>query len=272
MFATGDDLAARMRHELHTPLTSILACTRLLRDDQPGDLSSEGVACLDAIDRNAMRLERYVDSVVLPLASTGTAAPRDDATDLVVVLRDVVDLARRVAVAGAVSIHADAPEAVPVAVDETVCRHLVGQLVLWLVTVASSHAHIEITLRRDPLPTITARTVPRSELTAAPRRRQGDGARDLPVVPRRPGEEHRELTTVPRRPGEEHRELTTVPRRHGEEQHAAAGNQRRGGDEHRPADLRVARAMAGLCGGDMRVDDASFRLTLPATVLASLPR
>ncbi|GAA0734739.1 HAMP domain-containing histidine kinase [Dactylosporangium roseum] len=258
MFATGDDLAARMRHELHTPLTSILACTRLLRDDQPGDLSSEGVACLDAIDRNAMRLERYVDSVVLPLAAAGTAAPRADATDLVAVLRDVVDLARRVAVAGAVSVHADAPEAVPVAVDETVCRHLVGQLVLWLVTAAPPHAHIEIALRRDPLPTIAARTVPRGELTTAPRHRQSEGARDLPVVPRRPGEDHRELPTVPRRPGEE--------------QHAVAGNRWLGGDEHRPADLRVARAVAGVCGGDVRVGDASFRLTLPATVPAPLPR
>jgi signal transduction histidine kinase len=221
LFATGDDQAARMRHELHTPLTSILAYTRLLRDDLPPDGPGEGAACLDAIDRNAQRLERYVDSVVLPLAATGglvrPPGGRDGSTDLVAVLRDAVDLARRVAVAGAVSVHADVPDAVPVAVDETICRHLVGQLVLWLATTAPARAHIEISLRRDPVPSIDARVVPHGELTAAPQRRSSD-------------------------------------------------------DAQQPADLRVARAVANLCGGDVRLDPTSFRLTLPSSVLAPAPR
>jgi hypothetical protein len=219
LFATGDDQAARMRHELHTPLTSILAYTRLLRDDLPPAVTDagDGAACLDAIDRNAQRLQRYVDGVVLPLAATGAPAAREGATDLVAVLRDAVDLARRVAVAGAVSVHADVPETAPVAVDEMICRHLVGQLVLWLATTAPARAHVEIVLRRDPVPSIDARVVPPGELTAAPRRRSGD-------------------------------------------------------DPQRPADLQVARAVASLCGGDVRLDDTSFRLTLPATVLAPAPR
>jgi hypothetical protein len=128
LFATGDDEAARMRHELHTPLTSILAYTRLLRDDLAGDdVLSDGVACLDA-----------------------------------------------------------------------------------------ARAHIEIRLRRDPRPSIDARVVPNGELTAAP--------------------------------------------------------QRRSSDPRRPADLQVARAVANLCGGDVRLDETSFRLALPATVLAPAPR
>jgi signal transduction histidine kinase len=214
LFATGDDHAARMRHELHTPLTSILACTRLLRDDLPAGPPGDGAACLDAIDRNALRLERYVDSVVLPLAATGAPPTREGATDLVAVVRDAVDLARRVAVAGAVSIHADVPASAPVAVDEMICRHLVGQLVLWLAVAAPPRAHVEIALRRDPAPTIDARVVPAGELTAAPQRRSSD-------------------------------------------------------DAQRPADLDVARAIASLCGGDVRLDETSFRLTLPASVLAS---
>lgn len=220
-FSTGDDPAARLRHELHTPLTSILAYTRLLRDDLAGapaaDALSEGVACLDAIDRNAVRLQRYVDGVVLPLATADPAAAagshRLGTTDLVAVLRDAVDLARRVAVAGAVSIHADAPATVLVAVDDLVCRHLVGQLVLWLTTTAPGRAHIEIALRAEPVPAIDARIVAHGELTAP---------------------------------------------------------QPRPSDPQKPADLRVARAVASLCGGEVRLDETSFRLTLPASVLATV--
>jgi signal transduction histidine kinase len=218
LFATGDDPAARMRHELHTPLTSILAYTRLLRDDLPPDAPGEGAACLDAIDRNALRLERYIDSVVLPLAATGVARSREGATDLVGIVREAVDLARRVAVAGAVSVHADVPDTAQVAADEMICRHLVGQLVLWLTIAAPPRAHVEITLRRDPAVSLEARVVPAGELTAAPQRRPSD-------------------------------------------------------DPPRPApDLQVARAVANLCGGELRLDDASFRLSLPASILAPAPR
>ncbi|MEV4137983.1 histidine kinase dimerization/phospho-acceptor domain-containing protein [Dactylosporangium sp. NPDC049742] len=219
MFSTGDDPAARLRHELHTPLTSILAYTRLLRDDLAGapaaEALREGVACLDAIDRNAVRLQRYVDGVILPLAAVDedpTATHRAGATDLVAVLRDAVDLARRVAVAGAVSIHADAPATVQVAVDDLVCRHLVGQLVLWLATTAPSRAHIEIALRANPVPAIDAKIVAHGELTAP---------------------------------------------------------QPRPSDPQKPTDLRVASAVASLCGGEVRLDETSFRLTLPASVLAT---
>lgn len=207
-----------MRHELHTPLTSIKAYTRLLRDDLPPDGPGEGAACLDAIDRNTMRLERYVDSVVLPLASTtGTPPARKGATDLVAVVRDAVDLARRVAVAGAVSVHADVPDTARVAVDEMICRHLVGQLVLWLTIAAPPRAHVEIALSRDPAVSLDARVVPAGELTAAPQRRPSD-------------------------------------------------------EPPKPApDLQVARAVANLCGGDLRLDDSSFRLSLPSSVLAPSP-
>ncbi|WP_433208633.1 histidine kinase dimerization/phospho-acceptor domain-containing protein [Dactylosporangium sp. CS-047395] len=218
MFATGDDPAARMRHELHTPLTSIRAYTRLLRDDLPPDAPSEGTACLDAIDRNAVRLEHYVDSVVLPLAAAPAPEPRESATDLVAVVRDAVDLARRVAVASAVSVHADVPETARVAVDEMICRHLVSQLVLWLTIAAPPRAHVAIALRRDPSVTVDARVTPAGELTAAQQRRPSD-------------------------------------------------------DPPRPApDLQVARAVANLCGGDLRLDETSFRLTLPSSVLAPAPR
>ncbi|MEV0560244.1 histidine kinase dimerization/phospho-acceptor domain-containing protein [Dactylosporangium sp. NPDC050588] len=222
MFSTGDDPAARLRHELHTPLTSILAYTRLLRDDLAGapaaEALREGVACLDAIDRNAVRLQRYVDGVILPLAAVDedpSGTHRAGATDLVAVLRDAVDLARRVAVAAAVSIHADAPATVPVAVDDLVCRHLVGQLVLWLATTAPSRAHIEIALRADPVPAIDAKIVAHGELTAP---------------------------------------------------------HPRPSDPQKPTDLRVASAVASLCGGEVRLDETSFRLTLPASVLATASR
>ncbi|GAB3858631.1 histidine kinase dimerization/phospho-acceptor domain-containing protein [Dactylosporangium cerinum] len=266
MFSTGDDPAARLRHELHTPLTSILAYTRLLRDDLAGapaaDALTEGVACLDAIDRNAVRLQRYVDGVVLPLAATdptdaGDGPHRQCATDLVAVLRDAVDLARRVAVAGAVSIHADAPATVPVAVDDLVCRHLVGQLVLWLATAAPSRAHIEIALRADPVPAIDARIVGHGELTA-PQPRPSDPQK--PAVTREPAKPA--VTREPAKPA-----VTREPAKPAETREPAKPAETRG-----PADLRVASAVASLCGGEVRLDETSFRLTLPASVLATASR
>jgi hypothetical protein len=53
-----------------------------------------------------------------------------------------------------------------------------------------------------------------------------------------------------------------------------AAPQRRPSDEPpKPApDLQVARAVANLCGGELRLDDSSFRLSLPSSVLAPSPR
>ena len=231
MFSTGDDPAARLRHELHTPLTSILAYTRLLRDDLAGapaaDALTEGVACLDAIDRNAVRLQRYVDGVVLPLAATDPAdAAGTGRTTWARRTWSRCSVTPSTWRGGSRSPVRSASTRTRrrrsrVAVDDLVCRHLVGHLVLWLATAAPSRAHIEIALRADPVPAIDARIIAHGELTA-PQPRLSD----------------------PQKPAET-----------------------RG-----PADLRVASAVASLCGGEVRLDETSFRLTLPASVLATVSR
>ncbi|MGD0082302.1 MAG: ATP-binding protein [Acidimicrobiales bacterium] len=56
---------AEISHELRTPLTSILSFTELLRDGLGKDEPSEQVEFLDVITRNADRLLRLVDDLVL---------------------------------------------------------------------------------------------------------------------------------------------------------------------------------------------------------------
>jgi hypothetical protein len=62
-------------------------------------------------------------------------------------------------------------------------------------------------------------------------------------------------------------EARIVP--HGE---LTAASQRRSIDAPKSADLRVAQAVASLCGGDVRLDETSFRLTLPAPILTPSQR
>jgi PAS domain S-box-containing protein len=56
---------AELSHELRTPLTSILSFTELLRDGVGKDEPAEQVEFLDVIMRNAQRLIRLVDDLVL---------------------------------------------------------------------------------------------------------------------------------------------------------------------------------------------------------------
>ena len=56
---------AELSHELRTPLTSILSFTELLRDGVGKDEPAEQVEFLDVITRNAQRLIRLVDDLVL---------------------------------------------------------------------------------------------------------------------------------------------------------------------------------------------------------------
>jgi PAS domain S-box-containing protein len=56
---------AEISHELRTPLTSILSFTELLRDGIGQDEPAEQVEFLDVITRNAERLMRLVDDLVL---------------------------------------------------------------------------------------------------------------------------------------------------------------------------------------------------------------
>ena len=56
-------IPASVSHELRTPLTSVLGYTELLLSGDAGDLTARQRAMLDAVDRNAQRLERFVEDL-----------------------------------------------------------------------------------------------------------------------------------------------------------------------------------------------------------------
>jgi signal transduction histidine kinase len=101
---------AAVSHELRTPLTSIISFSELLRGES-GGLSADGVRFLDIIERNADRLLRLIDDVLmlnrieaggLPLDMVEVSLP-DLAADAV---KSVVPAAAR----SGVTIHLDTGE------------------------------------------------------------------------------------------------------------------------------------------------------------------
>ncbi|MGH9172274.1 MAG: PAS domain-containing sensor histidine kinase [Acidimicrobiales bacterium] len=74
---------AEISHELRTPLTSILSFTELLRDGIGHDEAIEQVEFLDIITRNADRLMRLVDDLILlDRAESGALAVEWEAVDV----------------------------------------------------------------------------------------------------------------------------------------------------------------------------------------------
>ena len=60
-----DEFVASVSHELRTPLTSIIGYLELLRDARPGDPLPDQAAALEVVRRNADRLLRLVNDLLL---------------------------------------------------------------------------------------------------------------------------------------------------------------------------------------------------------------
>ncbi|HUO46191.1 MAG TPA: ATP-binding protein [Acidimicrobiia bacterium] len=60
-----DHFVATVSHELRTPLTSIVGYTELLTDGSVGELDAEQLQFLEVVSRNAYRLQRMVDDLLL---------------------------------------------------------------------------------------------------------------------------------------------------------------------------------------------------------------
>ena len=60
-----DEFVASVSHELRTPLTSIIGYLELLRDARPGDPLPDQAAALEVVRRNANRLLRLVNDLLL---------------------------------------------------------------------------------------------------------------------------------------------------------------------------------------------------------------
>jgi two-component system phosphate regulon sensor histidine kinase PhoR len=58
-----DELVATVSHELRTPLTTIIGYVEMLADGDAGALTPSQRVMIEAIDRNARRLQRSVEKL-----------------------------------------------------------------------------------------------------------------------------------------------------------------------------------------------------------------
>ena len=101
---------AAVSHELRTPLTSIISFSELLRGES-GSLSGDGVRFLDIIERNADRLLRLIDDVLMLNRIEAGGLPLDLAeVSLPDLAADAVKSAAPAAARSGVTIHLDTGE------------------------------------------------------------------------------------------------------------------------------------------------------------------
>ena len=151
-----EDVERMSRHDLKTPLNSILGVTRLLRDDMR--LNTEQRELVGVLQRSGFRMLEMVNlSLGLFRMETGTYDFRPQAVDLrEVATRVLVDL-HSYAEAGGVTLHLEDanPEPVYVRAEELLCYSILANLVKNAVEAAGSGARVTLRLRRGDPVTLT---------------------------------------------------------------------------------------------------------------------
>ncbi|GAA4848393.1 sensor histidine kinase [Luteimicrobium xylanilyticum] len=143
-----DEFVGLVSHELRTPLSSILGYVDLLRLDADG-LSDEQLGYVDVVDRNAHRLLRLVNDLLLGVqVAAGTfelAAERTDASE--VVRRSVANLAPTADAAG-VDVTVDVPERMPFVSDPERLGQVVENILANAVKFTPRGGQVRVSLRR----------------------------------------------------------------------------------------------------------------------------
>ncbi len=115
-----DHIVSTVSHELRTPLTSIIGYTELLLETSDGDLDTERAQFLQVVSRNAYRLQRMVDDLLLVAKiDAGTLRLEQAPFDLGTLLREAVETALPVAEDKGVKIVFEPMGSVPVVGDRT---------------------------------------------------------------------------------------------------------------------------------------------------------
>jgi signal transduction histidine kinase len=111
------EFLAVVSHELRTPLTSIVSFSELLRGEAAG-LSADGVRFLDIIERNADRLLRLIDDLLMLNRLESGALPLE-VEEVVIpdLVAEAVKSAVPVAAKSRVTIHLDEGEGPPIHAD-----------------------------------------------------------------------------------------------------------------------------------------------------------
>jgi len=151
-----EDVERMSRHDLKTPLNSILGATRLLRDDVR--LNAEQQELVGVLQRAGFRMLEMVNlSLGLFRMETGSYDFRPQAVDLRdVVTRVLVDL-HSYAEAGSVTLYLQGSERSPVFVraEELLCYSIVANLVKNAVEAAGAGQRVTLRLRGGDPVTLT---------------------------------------------------------------------------------------------------------------------
>jgi signal transduction histidine kinase len=140
-----DQYIARAAHDLKTPLTSIVGYAELLVDGTAGDLGAEQRQFLQVVNRNARRLERMVDDLVL-MAKIDAGALRLAMApfNLADLLIESVESALPVAEDKGVSIAFQPPEAVSVTGDRRRLGQAIDKLLNYAIENSPTNGRVEL--------------------------------------------------------------------------------------------------------------------------------
>jgi signal transduction histidine kinase len=138
---------AVVSHELRTPLTSIVSFSELLRGEAEG-LSADGVRFLDIIERNADRLLRLIDDLLmLDRLEAGVLPLEYTAIDLPGLAADAVRSAAAAAAKSGVTIHLDAVPGPPLTADARRLLQVLDNLISNAVKFSSVGGLVRVTVR-----------------------------------------------------------------------------------------------------------------------------
>jgi PAS domain S-box-containing protein len=126
-----DELVALVSHELRTPLTSIRGYLELLLDEaRDAGLGATHVDWLNIIDRNAVRLLRLVEDLLLKAQdAAGTIALDRTDVDISAVVEHCIQVGGPVAKARGIALHGESEELAPVSGDPVRLGQVIDNLV-----------------------------------------------------------------------------------------------------------------------------------------------
>lgn len=137
---------AEISHELRTPLTSILSFTELLRDGVGRDDPAEQVEFLDVITRNADRLLRLVDDLVLlDRAETGILPLKWGTVDVASLVEEAIANFSPEAESKHISLECNIGEGVPITGDSQRIAQLLDVLLSNAIKFTPESGRVRVT-------------------------------------------------------------------------------------------------------------------------------
>lgn len=143
-----EDFVASVSHELRTPLASVLGHLEMLaeRDDLPAGVQRQ----LLVIERNALRLRSLVsDLLQVAQANDGGLKLKRTEVDLVALVDEAVEAARRQAEASGLILVTDTPPRLVASVDGERLRQVVDNLVSNAVKYSENGGTVTVGLQRE---------------------------------------------------------------------------------------------------------------------------